>query len=370
LLSTCFTFSTGCKRTAVDNSDEQASELKATPLFTIEKKQDYFILINRSVFQGSNIQEKYVLYPLGSTPPEETGVTHFITYPVSTVAINSTTHLGFLNVIGKEDAITGSTGNELYYHDSFMNQIEKGRTTSIGNANIDAEKILELEPDVLFSYAINAASFERVDDLRKLGVKVVLISEFLENDPLNKLAWLEFIALFFKQEVAAREHIQKVERKYDSLTQLAESYEQRPEVMIGLPWKGVWYASGGESYQASFIHDANATYIWQHLPGAGSVPLEMETVIEQAMYADYWINPGAVRNEKELHERDFRYKEFKSVREEQVYSNYKRSKAGGANDYWESGVARPDLILSDLIRIFHQKGDSADNLYYYYCLDE
>ena len=27
--------------------------------------------------------------------------------------------------------------------------------------------------------------------------------------------------------------------------------------------------------------------------------------------------------------------------------------ASGGNDYWESGVARPDLLLSDMIKICH-----------------
>jgi iron complex transport system substrate-binding protein len=38
-----------------------------------------------------------------------------------------------------------------------------------------------------------------------------------------------------------------------------------------------------------------------------------------------------------------------------VYNNNARIGPGGGNDYWEGGTARPDLVLADLISIFHPK---------------
>jgi len=37
----------------------------------------------------------------------------------------------------------------------------------------------------------------------------------------------------------------------------------------------------------------------------------------------------------------------------------------GGNDFWETGVIRPDLILSDLITIFHPDIMESDSLYFY-----
>ena len=37
----------------------------------------------------------------------------------------------------------------------------------------------------------------------------------------------------------------------------------------------------------------------------------------------------------------------------QVYNNNARINSAGGNDYWESGTVRPDLVLADLIEVFH-----------------
>ena len=47
-----------------------------------------------------------------------------------------------------------------------------------------------------------------------------------------------------------------------------------------------------------------------------------------------------------------------------VYNCNKRLNAAGGNDYWESGVIHPDLILQDLIRIFHPELTDAEPTYY------
>jgi iron complex transport system substrate-binding protein len=37
----------------------------------------------------------------------------------------------------------------------------------------------------------------------------------------------------------------------------------------------------------------------------------------------------------------------------QVWNNRKRITEAGGNDYWESAVVRPDLLLKDLVSILH-----------------
>ena len=58
------------------------------------------------------------------------------------------------------------------------------------------------------------------------------------------------------------------------------------------------------------------------------------------------------------------YKRQRPVREGRVYNNNRRTNPSGGNDYWESGVIHPDLILQDLIRIFHPELTDAEPTYY------
>ena len=42
-----------------------------------------------------------------------------------------------------------------------------------------------------------------------------------------------------------------------------------------------------------------------------------------------------------------------------IYNNDKILNESGFNDYWQMGLARPDLLLKDLITLFH--GDKLDH---------
>ncbi len=42
-----------------------------------------------------------------------------------------------------------------------------------------------------------------------------------------------------------------------------------------------------------------------------------------------------------------------AFRRGRVYNNDLRRNQHGGNDYWETGTARPDQVLADLIEIFH-----------------
>ena len=48
-----------------------------------------------------------------------------------------------------------------------------------------------------------------------------------------------------------------------------------------------------------------------------------------------------------------RYKAFKSFKENLIYNNNYRQNAEGANDYWQSGITHPHIVLKDLVKIFH-----------------
>ena len=59
-----------------------------------------------------------------------------------------------------------------------------------------------------------------------------------------------------------------------------------------------------------------------------------------------------------------KFADAKAVNEKTVYNNNLRLTPTGGNDYWESAVVRPDVVLRDLIHIFHPEL-VTDSLYYY-----
>jgi len=67
---------------------------------------------------------------------------------------------------------------------------------------------------------------------------------------------------------------------------------------------------------------------------------------------DVWLNCNYASID-ELLKADPKHALFNPVKNKQVYNFNKRMLSSGANDFWESAIARPDLILSDVIAILH-----------------
>ena len=135
--------------------------------------------------------------------------------------------------------------------------------------------------------------------------------------------------------------------------------------MIGLPWKDTWYVAGGRSYASRLISDAGGNYLWQGNTSDEAIPLDLESVYSKAVNADVWINPGVAHSIGELLAFDERFGELEVVRQAEIYNNNARMSPGGGNDYWESATLRPDLILADLISVFHPELMRDHSMFYY-----
>jgi iron complex transport system substrate-binding protein len=84
-----------------------------------------------------------------------------------------------------------------------------------------------------------------------------------------------------------------------------------------------------------------------------------------ALTAGYWLNLGTVDSKAEVAANDSRFTQFAPFRSGALYNNTRRTNDIRSNDYWESGIANPQLILADLIRIVHPGLLPKDSLYYY-----
>jgi iron complex transport system substrate-binding protein len=163
----------------------------------------------------------------------------------------------------------------------------------------------------------------------------------------------------------ATEKFDSVAGKYNILAKRAGSSENKPGVLLGLPWRGTWYISGSQSYIARLIKDAGGRYIWDHLDYNESRPMVLEAVYEHALSADYWINPGDALLKKDIVAVDERFSRLPSFNNDRVFNNNNELSRGGGNAFFESGVVEPEIILSDLIYILHPQLLPSHKLKYY-----
>ncbi len=153
--------------------------------------------------------------------------------------------------------------------------------------------------------------------------------------------------------------------KYLRMADKAKNIKVKPTVLNNAPYQGVWWIAGGSSYAARLIEDAGGDYMWSDNEQSGSLMLDFEAVFEKAADVDFWINPGIWRSLDEARAEDERYAEFKAFQKGSVYNNNRRMNEHGFSDYWESGVANPDVVLADLITIFHPDFLPGHELVYY-----
>ena len=67
---------------------------------------------------------------------------------------------------------------------------------------------------------------------------------------------------------------------------------------------------------------------------------------------------------------DSRYQYQEAMRKGHVYNHVKTQQPNGANDYWEGAMARPDLLLHDLVKILHPHLLPDHTLIWYKNLDD
>jgi len=247
-----------------------------------------------------------------------------------------------------------------------MQMISDKNITDVGyEESLNYEMILSLKPDIILVYGVESEKVSYLTKLEELGLPVVFVAEYLEDTPLAKAEWIRFFGVLYDKEKVADSLYNEIVTEYNNVKSFASSFQQKPTVFSGLPWKDSWFVSGGKSYIAQFINDAGGSYVWNDDTSHESFPLNLERVYHKAANADFWINSGIAKSLNEIKYVDERLTLFKAFSGKKVYNNNRRSVNSDGNDYWESGVVKPQVILKDLVEIFHP-GSYPDYIPFFY----
>jgi len=193
-----------------------------------------------------------------------------------------------------------------------------------------------------------------MERLSAAGVRVIFNADYLEEHPLARCEWIRLFGLLTGRESIADSIIAAVSDNYRQIARLvSNSNAPRPDVLLGGPWEDVWYISPSNSYTGRLIEDAGGNYIFRDLTGPNSVPFSIESVYRRATEAEIWINPGSAGSLEEMSAADYRLAQLPVFARGEVWNNRRRMTPQGGNDYWESAVVRPDLLLKDLVSIIH-----------------
>jgi iron complex transport system substrate-binding protein len=353
ILMACLMLSSACH--GPDTPPVQAGNTEYASGFSIEEAGAFRILHVINPWQGSRtVRFQYILTDDPSLVPDSLKHHPVITIPVSRVVCMSTTHVAMMDALGESGAIVGISGSDYITSPELRKRMEDGKVKDVGaDQTLNYELILSLCPDLVMAYGIGSEVSGMVKRLEDMDIPVILNGDYLEDQPLGKTEWIRFVASFFDRDWQADSIFRSVASAYRQYKDLVLDIAEKPRVMTGLPWKDVWYIPGGRSFAAAFIRDAGGTYLWEDLDSREAVPVDLEAIYSRAAKADIWINCGAAGTLAEIGRTDPRLLQFKPVTDGRVYNNNARINPAGGNDFWESGVMAPHLILADLISIFH-----------------
>ena len=312
-------------------------------------------------WQGAkNVEMSYFISRNGEQAP--TGFTGpVIRAGAKRIVCMSSSYIAMLDAIGQTDRIVGVSGIDYVSNPYVLAHKESIRDMG---AEMNYELLIGLKPDVVLLYGIGDAQTSVTDKMRELSIPYMYVGEYLEESPLGKAEWLIALSELTDSREKGIEVFREIPRRYQALKTLTESVEQRPTVMFNTPWNDSWVMPSTQSYMAQLVADAGADYIYKENVSNSSTPIGLETAYGLIQKADYWINVGVASTLDELKAVNPKFADAKAVHEKTVYNNNLRLTPTGGNDYWESSVVRPDVVLRDLIRIFHPKLVS-DSLYYY-----
>jgi len=134
---------------------------------------------------------------------------------------------------------------------------------------------------------------------------------------------------------------------------LATKAIQKPTVLSGALYKDVWYLPGGNSWAAQFLEDANVDYLWKESKETGSLSLSIESVLAKAQNTDFWISPSQFTSYEEMEKAGRHYSRFNAFQNKRLFTFAKTKGDTGGLLYYELAPNRPDLVLKDLVHIFH-----------------
>lgn len=275
----------------------------------------------------------------------------------------SSTHVAILDAIDEVRRVVGVSSIE-YISNKYIAS-HKNIIGDVGfDANVNYELIVALDADLVLLFGMNGAS-SMEPKLKELGIPFAYVGEYLEESPLGKAEWLVVISEIINKRSEGEELFKAMPRRYDALkSKVALASSENPKVMINAPYGDSWFMASTRSYVARLIEDAGGDYIYKKNTSNISKPIDIEEAYKLVSEADLWLNVGYVSTLKELKSLYPKFTDTHCVEKGNIYNCTKRLNAAGGNDYWESGVVNPDLILRDLIKIFHPELIQEDFYYY------
>ena len=317
--------------------------------FQLETHDGYTLATVRNPWNNRLELQRYIIVPKTDTLPENLPEGVLIRTPLARTVSYGSVQCGFLAEFDALHTLVGVCEPQYINIPYIRENCRNGKIADLGQAaNPDLEKIMLIEPEALFTAPIDNSGYGQA---AKLNIPFIECVDYMEPTPLGRAEWIRFLALFFDKKEIADSLFKETVNRYNELVRLSANVDKRPSVFTETIYSGIWYQPGGNSYIARLFLDAGADYLWKEDTNTGSINLTFESVLEKAEKADCWlIKYGGINDMTygKLAQENPNYTFFDAYKKRNTYICNT-----GKVPYYEELPIHPDLILKDMVRIFH-----------------
>lgn len=356
ILSILFVTFSGCnqsKKTEDSAKEGQKSansiEIKYAKGFQVENYGNYKLVDVTDPSGESDMHYKYALLNRGSDKDGIPADYQIIETPVRSVICMTTLQLSNFIKLNATDKVVGMTSTRFLFNEQMNKQLKEGTTSKIGiEGEFDNEVVIALNPDIILVSPFKKGGY---DAIRNLDIPLISFLGYKESSPLGQAEWIKFTAMLLGIEQQANKQFEEIENRYNELKTLSAAIAERPTVLSGELHSGNWYVVGGSSYLAQLFRDAGADYFMKNDNESGGFYVDFETVYSQGANAGYWrmVNShNGTFSYEALKQSDARYADFKAFKDKKlIYCNLREK------PFYENTPVEPEVVLADLIKIFH-----------------
>ena len=349
-----------CHICACGNGSSNASDSEACNSISVSDESEYF-----SIDEQNNILTIKEVWNNGASE----------TYDISSINTErivcmSSSHAAFLCELGCQNNIVGIAGTRFIYNPQLQERIRMGLVKEVGSESLpDYEMIIALKPTLVTAYGISGSDNSYIETLRRYGLTVLVLDDYLEASPLGRMAYIKLFGAITGHTAQAESIYNTGAEKYNAIRDSiarALSGSEKVKVLMNAPFKGIWYIPGGRNYTARMINDAGGQILGSKPDAVNSSTESLERMLVLASQAQVWFNPNTATTIFEVIEQNPLLSDIPAVRTLQVYNNNLRQRENGGSDIWESGYVHPELILKDLAMILHPEifNDNGELFYH------
>ncbi len=265
--------------------------------------------------------------------------------PIKSIAVTSSTHIASLAEIDALEMVTAAQNLHFIHNEKIKNL----NLMELGNP-VNVEGLVKNNTALLISDGVEFFNIKELLRLQKLNINVFINQDFKEETPLARAEWIIALGILVGKSDDAAKKFQEIKKRYLDLKQMATELKKTTSLIASVDLSH-WTLLRPNSNIDQIAKDAGMVRVFQD----AHIYKSLENIYANGLNAATWLLHSNITSRDDLLKIDKRLEDILKRKNGKIYSFAKEMTIGGGNDYWETAVIRPDLLLQELIAIGHQE---------------